>query len=252
MTLRIQLLGQLQVAGDEAAHAAGQPLRLAPRAQRLLAYLLLHRDAPLDRETLAFKLWPDQPETEALSALRRALSDLRAALPAGAEWVLAQANTLRWNASAGAWLDVAEFERLVADGAPEALLAAEALNNSDLLAGWGDEWLEAEREHFHQGRQAVLRRLSAHYRLLGQPRQALPFAQRLLALDPLAEASQRELISLHYMAGDRAAALAQYAHFQAQLEAELGVAPMPETQALAAAIRPQPGRPWGAIWKWPA
>ena len=43
--------------------------------RRLLVYLLLHRAAPLEREHIAFKLWPDQPEAEALSALRRALNE---------------------------------------------------------------------------------------------------------------------------------------------------------------------------------
>ncbi len=237
MTLRIQLLGQLRLAADETGAAASPLPRLTPRAQRLLAYLLLRRETSLDREHIAFRLWPDQPEAEALSALRRALSDLRSALPPGAAWVLVQANTLRWNEAAGAWLDVAEFERRMAEATPAAWHAAEALCTGDLLPGWGDEWLQADRERLRQMRQDGLRRLAAHYRALGQPRAALPFAQQLLALDPLAEASQRELLALLYTAGDRAAALAQYAQFRAQLLAELGVEPMPETQALAEAMR---------------
>jgi DNA-binding SARP family transcriptional activator len=234
VTLRIHLFGPLRLAGGE----AGPLLRLAPRAQRLLAYLLLRRDATLEREHIAFKLWPDQPETEALSALRRALSDLRAGLPkpAGHEWILVQANTLRWNAAAEYWLDVAHFEQLMAAGTSEALLGAAELCADDLLPGWGEEWLDGERERLLQMRLEALRRLATHYRARGELGRALHFAQRQLALDPLAEASQRQLMALHYAAGDRAAALAQYAQFRAQLQDELGVEPMPDTQALAAAI----------------
>jgi DNA-binding SARP family transcriptional activator len=55
MTLRVRLLGQLDIrAGDTPV----PPLDSA-RAESLLAYLLLHRDAAQPRQRLAFLLWPD-------------------------------------------------------------------------------------------------------------------------------------------------------------------------------------------------
>ena len=75
--LRIRLLGDLLIDYD------GVPVdSLArPRCQALLAYLLLHRDAPQSRRHLAFLLWPDSSEAQALTNLRHVLHDLQAALP---------------------------------------------------------------------------------------------------------------------------------------------------------------------------
>ena len=97
MALRLKLLGHFEVSDDAAAIASS----LRPRARRLLAYLLLHRRAPLARERVAFALWPDSSEPEALGTLRRALSDIRSALPPPAvgEWVSVDRGTLRWKST---------------------------------------------------------------------------------------------------------------------------------------------------------
>ena len=62
--LQLKLLGHLQVTYG----AVTLTPRLRPRAQRLLAYLLLHRVAPRTRDSIAFTLWPDGSEKEALGA----------------------------------------------------------------------------------------------------------------------------------------------------------------------------------------
>ena len=51
------------------------------RAESLLAYLLLHREAPQPRQRLAFLLWPDSTEPQARTNLRHLLHNLRRALP---------------------------------------------------------------------------------------------------------------------------------------------------------------------------
>ena len=43
------------------------------RAESLLAYLLLHREAPQPRQRLAFLLWPDSSEPQARTNLRHLL-----------------------------------------------------------------------------------------------------------------------------------------------------------------------------------
>jgi DNA-binding SARP family transcriptional activator len=54
-TLRIRLLGELDLRHGQATLA---PLGSA-RAESLLVYLLLHREAAQPRQRLAFLLWPD-------------------------------------------------------------------------------------------------------------------------------------------------------------------------------------------------
>jgi len=52
-----------------------------PRAQSLLAYLVLHRSAPQPRSHLAFLFWPDSTEAQAYTNLRQLLYHLRQSLP---------------------------------------------------------------------------------------------------------------------------------------------------------------------------
>ena len=68
-TLRIRLLGELDLRHGETPVA---PLGSA-RAESLLSYLLLHRDAPQPRQRLAFLLWPDSSEPQARTNLRHLL-----------------------------------------------------------------------------------------------------------------------------------------------------------------------------------
>ena len=75
--LTVRLLGDfLLLDGD-------LPLDLAstPRLQALLAYLLLHRQAPQSRRRLAFLFWPDSAEAQALTNLRKQLLYSRKLLP---------------------------------------------------------------------------------------------------------------------------------------------------------------------------
>jgi DNA-binding SARP family transcriptional activator len=89
--LSIRLFGALDLRyGDR---------RLSPlpsaRAETLLAYLLLHRDAPQSRQHLAFILWPDSSEAQARTNLRHVLHDLRRALPAADRFIEVSSRTLR-------------------------------------------------------------------------------------------------------------------------------------------------------------
>jgi DNA-binding SARP family transcriptional activator len=234
VTLTLKLFGQLHVT------TGATPLTplLRPRARRLLAYLLLHRHTPLPRQEIAFKLWLDSPEKEALGALRRALSELRTALPEwpAGEWILEAHAGLRWNLDAPYWLDVEAYERLIEQTTPAALREAISSYTGDLLVDFDDEWLLAERERLRQIQLNSLRQLVAHHRALAEVDISLDLVRRALDLDPLAEAVYRDLIALRYEAGDRAAALAEYERLRTLLRDELGVEPMAETEALRAAI----------------
>ena len=80
----VRLLGECSLHLDRAP-PAGEPLSEVntPRLQALLAYLLLHRDAPQSRSHLAFLFWPDSTEAQAHTNLRTLLHRLRQALPDG-------------------------------------------------------------------------------------------------------------------------------------------------------------------------
>ena len=66
-----------------------------PRLQSLLAYLLLHRDAPQPRAHMAFLFWPDTTEAQARTNLRYLLHHLRRALPNADSYLATSVQTLQ-------------------------------------------------------------------------------------------------------------------------------------------------------------
>src|SRR5712692_9341339 len=106
-TLHIHLLGDFRLTWDEAPVSTIN----APRLHALLAYLLLHRDAPQPRHHLAFLLWPDTLEPQARTNLRRLLHGLKQALPEADYFVHTAAKTVQWRPDAPFRLDVADFEQ---------------------------------------------------------------------------------------------------------------------------------------------
>ncbi|HEV3089147.1 MAG TPA: AAA family ATPase [Candidatus Elarobacter sp.] len=230
--LRVHLFGRPRLSLDETAFPIGGRPKVVP----LLAYLLLHRGAPLPRQTVANALWPDEPEDEARANLRRHLNYLHHALPpAGAiPWLLADGGKLQWNPERELWLDVAEFERLAA--VPEQLAEAVALYEDDLLVDVEEEWLDAERERLKGLHRMLLAALVAKLRAAREYAAALSAAHALLQHDPFREDALRSALLIRYESGDRAGALAEYERFAGALRDELDTAPMAETVALYEAI----------------
>ena len=109
-TLRIRLLGALDLRRGEVS----LPSLESGRAESLLAYLLLHREAPQSRQHIAFLLWPDSTEAQARTNLRHVLHTLRRALPDADRFLDITPRTLQWRVDAPFWLDVAAFVEAVA------------------------------------------------------------------------------------------------------------------------------------------
>ena len=231
--LRLTLLG-----GFQARLGTGGALSLPSRkAQALLAYLGARPGQSHPRDKLAALLWGESREAQARDGLRHALAALRQALPATAPPILMSAGqTLALNPVV-VDVDVATFERHVAEGTPEALAQAAALYTGDLLSGFSvseplfEEWLVPERARLRELALEALARLLAHQGKIGATGQAIESAVRLLALDPLQEVVHRALMRL-YAQVRRGAALQQYQLCVTVLQRELGVAPEEETKQL--------------------
>jgi DNA-binding SARP family transcriptional activator len=266
-SLRIRLLGGLDLRQGEAALP---PLGSA-RAESLLAFLLLHREAAQPRQRLAFLLWPDSSEGQARTNLRHLLHVLRRALPEADRFLEVTPRTLRWRADAPCWLDVAAFDAALAraerePGGPEgsggapvdreaALVEAVDLYAGDLLQGTYDEWLADERERLRQRYLQALERLVELLEARGDLAAATGRAERLLREDPLREPTYQVLMRLHDARGDRARAVGVYHACAATLARELGVEPSAATRRAYAALLParaepdareRPGRPVAA------
>jgi len=236
--LDISLLGEMRIAQDSSAVVA---LR-SPRAQALLGFLLVHRGAPQRREFVAAQFWPESPEGQARTNLRRELHSLRAGLPQVSRWLTADGGTLLWRLDPECRLDVDVFEA-AADAASAALAAADktafrraaadalVAYRGEFMPAVYDGWAVAERDRLHRRCVTVLDQLITVEREARAYPEAIELARRRIDLEPLEEVGYRGLLQLQGLAGDRAAALRTYHRCAAILERELGVRPDRATTA---------------------
>ncbi len=226
--LQVMLLGDFRVVKDDAPVTGLH----SPRLQALLAYLILHRDAPQFRRHLAFLFWPDSSEKQARTNLRHLLHDLHHVLPCADTLLRTDSQTVQWRPTIPVTLDVADFEAAIAAGTPDDLARAAALYCGELLPGCYDDWIHPERERLHRLYATVLEQLIDHAEQQRRLHTAIAHAERLLQHDSLQETAYRNLMRLHALNGDRAAALHVYHTCVRVLRRELGVPPDAATRAL--------------------
>jgi DNA-binding SARP family transcriptional activator len=206
----------------------------AVRNPRLVAYLLLNRDRPLDRSEVAFTLWPESSDAQALTNLRRELHLLRRALPDAEQLLALERRTIRWRPDGPFRLDVAAFEGAIeyAGGRDiEALRAAVAMYKGDLLPSIYDDWIAPYRDRLRGLILRTLETLAARLEDRREYRAAMEQMGRLVAIDPLAESGYQGLMRMAALAGDRTAGLRAYHACVSALREELGVEPSRETVA---------------------
>ncbi len=194
----------------------------------LLAYLAL--EGPTQRSVVAGLLWPETSEPQARTNLRKVLSTLRKLGPI-VEGAKELALTTNVQVDVRSLLEPAADEPTAPE--PQAVLLA-GLDYDDCpdFAEWLLTWRERLREAQVQRLEKGIEGLEA----AGELSAALALAKQLVHLEPLSEASHRRLMRLHYLLGDRAAALAAYHHLQELLARELDLEPLPETVELARQI----------------
>jgi DNA-binding SARP family transcriptional activator/predicted ATPase len=236
-TLHLRLLGDFNLLYNDQQMTSLNTTRL----QSLLAYLVLHRDVPQQRQHLAFLFWPDTTEAQARNNLRQLLHQLRQAFPPVEHFLAADAHMFHWHPVTPFHLDVAEFEQALtlADAATRrndqhALLAAleqaDSLYRGELLPGCYDEWILPERDRLRQHHFQALERLLRLFEEQGNTVTAIRYAQRLLGLDPLSEGRYRQLMRLFALNNDRASALRVYHTCVSTLQREMGIDPAPATR----------------------
>jgi DNA-binding SARP family transcriptional activator len=208
---------------------AGRPVDgcKPPRQQALLAYLVLHRRLPQPREHLAYLLWPDTSEEQALTNLRKQIHFLRRSLPEPETFLRVEGGEIQWREGSPFILDVAEFETAIATGCLE---KAANLYTGDLLPGCYEDWILVERERLKQLYSDALGRMVQKSEAAGDYASAISHIQHLLRREPLREEIHRHLIRLHARNGDRAAALQAYMNCETILKRELNVEPGAATQ----------------------
>ena len=242
--IRVRLLGGFEV-WDGDHQVAGFE---SQKVRALLAYLVCHRRRAFSRDHLAGLLWPEREPDGARHALRQAIYNLRAKLPAGETLLLSNNLEIGIHPQADCWVDVEAFEEAVRLGSeravdPHHLSTAVQLYRGELLAGFFvkesqdfEDWMIAQQVRLRDAAVDVLHRLIDSYRRRGEYRFGVHYARRLVAIEPLSEEAHRELIRLCALAGQRNRALAHYEELSNLLRDELGVEPLAETRALYESI----------------
>jgi DNA-binding SARP family transcriptional activator len=244
MKVSVEFLGRTRIL------FRGQEVALARQSISFLAYLVLYREVDHPREVMIEHFWSTHEPTRARSCLGSALSRLRKALPIkGHEWLeLSSLGEPRISLSAPIWFDIVAFEAGIAPslgatpGALEPVLlenltAALRYYRGDLLLGWYDSWVLAERERLRLLCLRGYRRLMEHHAAMGDIENALAAGLSALRIEPLQELVQQRVIELYRASGQRAAAIRQYKTLSKLLASELGIAPSKETRALIDSIR---------------
>ena len=225
--LEVQLLGGFGIAD------AGRRVQ-AGRNPRIIAYLLLNRDRPIARSELAFALWPESSDAQALTNLRRELHLLRRALPDAEQFLALDRSTVRWRPDGPFRLDVADFENAVERAASadvEALQAAVAAYTGDLVPSVYDDWISPYRDRLRGLMLKTLEALAARLEDRREYRAAMEPWGRLVAIDPLAETAYQGLMRVSALAGNRSTGLRAYHACVRALRDELGVEPSRETES---------------------
>ncbi|GGC05791.1 hypothetical protein GCM10010972_18740 [Cellulomonas carbonis] len=231
----VRLLGGFQL-----WHGA-RDVVLPPAAQRLVARVaLLRRHA---RAVLAGELWPDVGETRAHANLRTCLWQVRRACPG----LLVQGGDVL-TIGADVDVDVHRAQALALDvlrdaGAVPTDALLTNLHALELLPGWYEDWVLAERERDRQLRLHALE-LSAHELVRrGLPGAAMLAALAAVQLEPLRESAQRAVIEVHLSEGNVAEALDRYRSYRTTILAEVGLEPTLSLQQMLGVAAPGLVRP---------
>lgn len=230
--LELHLLGTVSLWRDGAA----LPLPIK-KTQALLLLLLLASAGRQPRARVVAMLWPALDESNGRRNLRRELARLREV--GASDAVLAEGDFLAL--ASGVATDLQPFLQALAQGRPADAVALWRGPPADGLvldeAQTFLEWWQPESDRLRTLHQRALSALAAACEAAGDTEAALAHVLAQLADEPLQEQLHRDAMRLHARAGRREAALAQYERCRVLLAGELGLAPMADTETLAATLR---------------
>jgi DNA-binding SARP family transcriptional activator len=235
--------------GPTLFYVAGTPVAIGLKGTtlELLWYLMIHSGHEIRRECVADRFWQTADESRQRSALSSALWRISKKIPSHPGLALHTTDsTVYMTIDESIPVDSRELCALVHEAChsenldrccAQRLEAALRASEAPFMDGIGADWALAERERISSIR---IRGLIALMRWNGENRRyedAIQIGRRILSEDPFREAVQIDMMWLYVLNGQRAQAIRQYQGFVRILADELGIEPMPETQALFDHIR---------------
>ncbi|MFC0003011.1 AfsR/SARP family transcriptional regulator [Micromonospora siamensis] len=239
MQLEIRLLGTVEVLTDGRVTTPG-----AAKRKAILAGLALEANRSLSLNQIAEMTWAEDRPASAVANIRSHAAALRRIV---GDRLVARTNAYELRLAPHE-LDVAEFQRLAAEGLSgrttgdpgqvlERLTAALACwrgpAGDDLPRGTAldNRWASLDEQRLHVFEQLTDARLS-----VGQHGQLLPELRRHLAAHPLRERAWAQLMLALYRCGDVTGALSAYRDAHDVLSEQLGLDPGEELATLHRAM----------------
>ena len=233
--LRFHALGGLTVSDNDEEVSIG-----GPRQRRLVAMLLIHRNAVVSVDRLAEAVFAGAPTPAASTTLRSYVARIRRVVDGNgsAAEVVTQAPGYMLRLSEDAF-DVARFERLVADagsrlgrgdaaGASSVAREALALWGGEAYAEFADEdWVRAEAQRLEELRLVAQECLVEAELACGRAAAIIPEIESLVGEHELREAFRAQLMMALYRTGRQADALRVLRDYRHVLRDELGLEPSP-------------------------
>lgn len=223
-----------------------QVLHLSGPTKKVLILLASHHNKVLRKESIIEQTWPNSDFDKARSSLNTAIYRIKKFLRdyPGIE-IHTQEDLVKLSIDASIGLDTRDLEfaveQIIGEEPSKTQCSNETLETLQstlsrcdgiFLEGYTDHWVLPHREHYSSYYTQLLIFLlrdaaeKTHYEI------ALKHGREILRRDPLREGTQREVMWLYVLNGQRAQALRQYRDLKACLNSELDIDPMLETQSL--------------------
>jgi DNA-binding SARP family transcriptional activator len=226
----------LTLIGGFALAVDGDAVDLPVGAQRLVALLALR--GRTSRSMVAGTLWPETSEHRALASLRTGIWRVNQSVD---RLVTATSDTtdLRSDTVVDVRKLLVAALAMMRAGPCGSVDAVDVVFDDDgeLLPGWDNEWLLADRERLRQARLHVLEARAEQLARAGRYGLALESALAALRVDSLRESAHRAVIRVHLAEGNVAEARRAFERGRQTLVRDVGVEPSAAMTGLMPAAR---------------
>jgi DNA-binding SARP family transcriptional activator len=210
-------------------------VHVAARQQRLITALAIN--GPRPRSYLVGLLWPEHSEPRALESLRVSLHLISRQVPGllingGAVLSLSELADVDLHRVRS---QIRHLSEVGLNG--NAASCLHELRHAELLPGWYDDWVIFEQARLRQDRMHALLVIARESLARSDCEVAAKASEAALELEPLYERAVGLLIQAERLQGNNASALRAFEKYQAQLKADIGIAPSEAIRGLVAGVR---------------
>jgi LuxR family transcriptional regulator, maltose regulon positive regulatory protein len=242
--LTINMLGPIEIFRDPSRPLAADAWT-TKRARDILCFIASRRHRRASKDTIIDTFWGESDFEAVEKNFHPTVSHIRKALnsnqPLKQNFLLYRDGDYQLSPNFSYYIDMEEFDRLVADGETArrarefdrciaSYEAAIAIYRGDFMQGSYDDWVEEQRSYYREQHLRMLEALAAVAQKTEDWTRSLHLAQEILRNDPFREDVHCMMMRAHAGQGNRHAVREQYATLSKLLKKELGVEPAPETQ----------------------